>query len=144
MALGGYPKLKGKATEIKAILPAIYWAWCEGYDATDENHVAIKLMLAASVRMDDMITEYASYFRFPEAVGDELFQNCALYAQLNTKVSNLYSLRLFNVTQKHHYLLPSVRSRVIFESEIHMVLCRRKLHAEDEETHLFMLQRHKR
>ena len=101
---GGYPRLKGKAAEIRHVLKPIMNVWEESCDPANVDHATVLLALQTSARMDEILDEYPSANVFPPAIGEEFFQNCVLHCQCQTKLSNYMDIKSFNVTQKLHFL----------------------------------------
>ena len=54
---GGYPKLKGKASEVKNLTPALLSVWNAGMNEHDEKHVAVRTALETSIRLDQMLED---------------------------------------------------------------------------------------
>ena len=55
---GGYPCLRGKASEIKHIGRVLLEVWQEGMDVANPLHVALKLALETGVQLDAWIDDY--------------------------------------------------------------------------------------
>ena len=101
---GGYPRLKGKAAEVRHVTVPLMHIWEESCDPTDTDHATILLALKTSARMDEILDEYPTANVFPTAIGEEFFQNCLLHCQCQSKLSNYMNIKSFNVTQKLHFL----------------------------------------
>eukprot|EP00959_Pyramimonas_sp_CCMP1952_P474014 9502732-Pyramimonas_sp.AAC.1 len=52
-----FPKLKGKAAEIKHLLPALAWVWRYWMDEDDASHRHIELGLRMSARIDAILSD---------------------------------------------------------------------------------------
>ena len=106
---GGYPKLKGKAAEVKHLTPALLEIWAEAMKRDDTVHIAVHTCLKASVRLDQILEEHTD-FTLPEEVANEFVHNAFLYVQHNSLLANAHKLPLFNVTVKLHYMLHGARN----------------------------------
>lgn len=102
---GKYPKLKGKAAEIKHLTPIVYTMWCEGMVAGDEAHVKIKLALQFSGEVDKMLDDHPRDYALPARVAQAFQLKTLQYVQLQAVLQNLNGLQVFSVTIKHHYLV---------------------------------------
>ena len=60
---GGYPKLKGKAAEIRNLTPALLHVWNQGCNEHDPSHVAVRTAF--------QILEENVGFMLPAAVADD-------------------------------------------------------------------------
>lgn len=116
--VGRYPKLRGKAAEIKRLGPALLHVWSEvmdvgpmvGHGVVAERrryHRRVKMALSYSVAMDDIIDEHRLDYKLPLAsaqrLEDSAFAFFALQAQLQRDATQ-QGLRLYDITIKNHYL----------------------------------------
>ena len=99
-----YPKLKGKAAEIRDLTPVLLEIWQAGMDATNETHVTVKLALETGAKMDALIHDYPDY-KFPGGLGVQFRELAFLHCQLTSCLCNTEGEPLFNVTVKLHYLM---------------------------------------
>ena len=106
---GGFPKLKGKAAEIKHLTPAILEIWEAAMNHTDSAHIAVHTCLTASVRLDEILDEHTG-FTLPESVANEFLSTAFRYVQHNSLLANYMDLPLFNITMKLHYMLHCART----------------------------------
>ena len=110
----GYPRLKGKAAEVRRIGYVLAHIWQQCMNVGDEIHVLINGGLQTSLRMEEIMDEYAHAYRFPPDIADEFMKSTITYVQIQMKLANLYGERLFLITMKHHYLIHiSHRSKFI-------------------------------
>jgi hypothetical protein len=105
---GDYPKLKGKAVDIKRLGPALLDVWQQLSDAGDRVHRQVLLALKMGCRLDEIIDEHPMAYKLPDVAAQE-FVSCtvALLSLLTVLCKHFLDLRmkLFNVTVKCHYLL---------------------------------------
>ena len=106
---GGFPKLKGKAAEIKHLTPAILEIWQDAMNPADSMHIAVHTCLTASVRLDEILDEHTGFI-LPASVADEFLSNAVRYVQHNSLLANYLGLPLFNITMKLHYMLHGARN----------------------------------
>lgn len=102
---GGYPKLKGKAAEVRDLGPPLLALWRVGMLATDVFHVAILSALEASCRMDAILRHNKACYCLPEGASQEFMEQARVYVQNQANVHNHGGDRLFNLTLKHHQIL---------------------------------------
>jgi hypothetical protein len=104
-----FPKLKGKAAEVKHIMPALLWAWRKVMDGSD-LHNQVELLLQCSVFMDDAMDSNKDCDVLPAAVAHNFKQaGFALNSCMNSLQSHYANLGanaefLFNIVPKNHYL----------------------------------------
>ena len=101
---GGYPKLKGKAAEIKNLAPALLALWNEGCNDHDASHVAVRTALETSIKLDRMLEDNTGFI-LPDAVAADFFDTALMHVQTQNYLKNLHNLQLFNITMKCHYFI---------------------------------------
>ena len=67
---GGYPKLKGKAAEVRDLAPALLSVWREGMSEEDPMHIAILCALEASCRMEEILRRNKGWKLPPDLAGE--------------------------------------------------------------------------
>ena len=77
-----FPKLKGKAGQIKHLLPALLYAFDCLRDPTDERHSMIRVALQSSLKVDRNIDQCPGSIRRPREASEELIMHGITY--LNT------------------------------------------------------------
>ena len=109
---GAFPKLKGRAAEVKRLGPALLFAWTRFMDAGSVVHHQVRLMIQKSCEFDELISASELRPKMPRRdaakAKDLLFDYCGLYAALAMHFLSPWSgevLKLFDVTIKQHYLL---------------------------------------
>ena len=63
----GFPKLRGKAAEIKAFGPALLHLWKTHMNSELGVHRSIKIMLELNVEMERIISDNKEFVALPEA-----------------------------------------------------------------------------
>ena len=101
------PQLKGKAAEIKDLVPVIAVILRRRMDPNNEQERDMVDGLDASARIDQTLKDYKSYYRFPPDVAERFRQDCFQFAQCQNALIHHYhpDVPLFNVTPKTHYVL---------------------------------------
>ena len=102
-----FPRLKGRAAEIKALTPVLADVWPTVADMSVTEYRIVGLALRYSAEMDDVLDRCADMWALgPEE--HEQFQKAAFhFLACQTSLANAYNaqgLRLFNTTVKSHYL----------------------------------------
>ena len=106
-----YPKLRGKAVEIKNFGPVIVQVWKHFCNKKDKTHRMITALLETSAELDDILARYptkAGYFALPEAAGDEFIEKCFLVGQLQKQLNEHFkaaAIKIFNLTAKNHCMM---------------------------------------
>ena len=72
----GYPKLRGKAYEIKNFGRALLYVFEAFCNQRLEVHRQVLLMLKLNVRMEDLLSEHKACFAFPAAAAAAEFRQC--------------------------------------------------------------------
>jgi hypothetical protein len=105
-----FPKLKGKAAEIKHLMPALLWAWRNVMTAGNTQHGEIEVLLQCSAFMDECMDKHRDDDVMPADVSEQFKQaGFALNACMNSLQSHYRSRGaaseyLFNIVPKNHYL----------------------------------------
>lgn len=109
-----FPKLKGRAAEVKHLVPALAHVWrtymspARGEpDAAAQAHVHQALLHSA--RMDEILDQFPDDDVLPRDAADEFIEASWGYAQCQNRVATYYNgtlgLMIFDVTIKTHYTL---------------------------------------
>ena len=108
-----FPKLRGKAGEVKYFGKALLSAW-EKY-----AHVGIlwqrkvQVMLKANICMEDILTQHREAYALPPLAAKQFekaaFANCQLQSQLAEHFLNEGGQKLFDVTSKAHMVLHAAK-----------------------------------
>lgn len=103
------PKLKGRAIEVRNLIPALASVWTEYMDASKPIQHAVLHGLRCSARMDAILEEYRDFDVLPTAAAHEFMQCSFGYAQSQTACAGHYGtkdgLYVFDITIKTHYTL---------------------------------------
>ena len=105
---GHMPKLKGKAAEVKALIPALVHVWKFHMDALLVEHVAILDGLQSSVLMDNILDGYPDVDVWPNDALKVFVDASWNYARCQNAVAahyNRFGFLLFDVTIKTHWTL---------------------------------------
>ena len=106
-----FPKLSGRAVEIKNLIPALAHVWAELSDAADVHHQAVLLGLVQSARMDSILDLYPDADRLPAADANAYRDAAYGYARTQGALADFYNeesggaLMLFDITAKTHWML---------------------------------------
>ena len=105
---GEFPRLKGKAAELRHFGKPLLHAFDQLMDRGDRVHRQIRLGLVYSINIETILDDHADDFRLPPDAA----------TQLNTQIMNLLTIQnalarhfqdagilLFHTTIKSHYLL---------------------------------------
>ena len=102
-----FPKLKGRASEIKHLGLALAYAWEKIMDGSDPKHQSILLALQMSVKMDKLLDDHHEDIRLPDVVAADLCTAGFVFLDQFTCLANSYNTMgnmLFNLTVKCHML----------------------------------------
>jgi hypothetical protein len=104
------PELKGKAAQIKGLVPVIVIIWSRHMDHTIHGpawHRDVVAGLTASARYDEIIKAHRLYPRLPPLARVELRSTCFAFCQAQASLVNHFHphIGLFNVTMKSHYFI---------------------------------------
>ena len=102
---GGYPCLKGKAHAIKELGLILRDLFDDWHDSSDPYQVAILHALNSSARLEQILLEYKSDFKFPAPIAAEFKKLCLLHVRQQQALYQFGGHRVFNITFKHHWLV---------------------------------------
>ena len=77
-----FPRLKGKASELRHFGKPLLQVWDAHKDPTDTTHQTVSLALAASVRAEEILDENSTSVTLPEEAATELKDVLLLYKHL--------------------------------------------------------------
>ena len=102
-----YPRLKGKAAEIKHLFPAIMIVWDRHMDRNSDEQKLVFRLLEEQQHLQDLIDEDATAFHMEQASSRDVCRVVdlvlSLYSRLASSADNERRL-LWNVLPKHHAL----------------------------------------
>ena len=108
--LDHFPKLKGRAAEVKALGPALVHIWDMYRTRGDVVHDQIALGLQCSVRLDEILSTYKSSFNLPNHVATTFRKTGMIFLTIQNALGVHFTsaaggaLFLFDVTIKSHVL----------------------------------------
>eukprot|EP00438_Fugacium_kawagutii_P005243 Skav235426 [mRNA] locus=scaffold473:10773:12278:- [translate_table: standard] len=110
----GYPKLKGRAADIRSLDKALLAAWQTWMIAGNLQHQQIFVLLQLNVSVRDALDSYSPKFGYPalpseihQQVVTQSFQMSQLHLQL-MEFFKAQGRQLFNITTKTHFCLHSL------------------------------------
>ena len=105
----GYPKLRGKAAEIKCLGPALLALWTGFMNPALSVHKQVKLMLKCNVQMEQILSDHKDRIALPAGPAKQFKDVAFVMAQAQNAVAQhfLGDENLFNVTSKTHAVLHS-------------------------------------
>ena len=65
-----FPHLKGKGAEIRALMPALEWAWGMNMDSGNAQHKAVLVALQCSVFLDKTLDEHRDEDVLPKTASE--------------------------------------------------------------------------
>ena len=102
-----FPHLKGKGAEIRALMPALEWAWGMNMDHANPQHCEVHVALQCSVFLDQTLDEHRDADALPKKAADQFknagFAMMACYTSLFNHFA-YHGIALFNIVPKCHYL----------------------------------------
>jgi hypothetical protein len=106
--LADFPRLKGRAAEIRGMGPALHRVWSQHMIPDNIQHKQIQLLLKLGCKMEDMLDEHRELACFPEDIAGP-FENFAwgyvrLFSALAAYYNGLGQFQ-FNVTIKSHMIV---------------------------------------
>ena len=106
------PKLKGRAIEVRNLMPALMHAWKHFMHPSQKPFELIVLTgLQASCKLDEILAQYPEVDKLPRQEAAEFQSSAWLYAKCQNAAARHYgslaggSLMIFDVTIKTHQML---------------------------------------
>ena len=106
-----FPKLSGRAVEIKNMMPALAHVWGELSDGGDVQHQAVLWGLDQSAKMDSIIDMYPHADKLPTEAAKAYRDAAYEYARTQAALADFYNgegggaLMIFDITAKTHWML---------------------------------------
>ena len=106
-----FPKLRGKAAEIKGFGPVILYLWKKVMDEEDKVHRMIRLLLTKNLELDTILDAHPTsmgYFCLPPTEAEKFKKTMFSVGQLHKQLSEHFTakeIRVFNFTAKSHMLM---------------------------------------
>lgn len=107
-APGKFPFLKGKAAEVRNIVPALQHVFGAMMDASNREHQQVKLGLDMAVRAEEILDEHATEYCLPLGAQQEFAKSLTSLIQLQSALGHHFHGKgafLFHFTIKSHYAL---------------------------------------
>ena len=104
---GKYPKLRGKASEIRHFGPALLALWSRHQNPHLVLHQRITLMLKQNVHLEEMITFHKDDFALPPGPAQEFEETANSMLLLLSQVADHFveeGMKCFDITSKCHML----------------------------------------
>ena len=105
-----FPKLKGKAAEVKALVPALAQVFSSYKDEANILHDYIEAGLGASARIDAILTENSHLHVLRGEALNEYRANVFMFLTMQNLLGAHYpahGFKLFDITPKSHFLAHS-------------------------------------
>jgi hypothetical protein len=108
--LKSFPKLKGKGSEVKHLVPALEYAWNElvmKHNAGNEIFEYVSVGLAMSRTIDEVIDNNPTAYKFEGAVLEQYQSAIFVFLAMQNALAvhfNSHGYKVFNITLKSHYL----------------------------------------
>ena len=102
-----FPKLKGRASEVRSLGPALTRFWESQMDRGSAVHKQVHLALRASCALEDVLTLHKDDIRLPPTAAAEIKRAIhAFLTRLTALGAHFHNTgtKLFNITIKAHYL----------------------------------------
>ena len=100
-----YPKLRGKAAEIKYLCGPLEYIWRKYHKNHLLVHRQIALYLKLNLEIEEMLIVYRNDLAFPSDVAAQFEKTCSMLLLVLTQIADHFIAdRLFNITQKAHFL----------------------------------------
>ena len=103
------PKLKGRAHEVKSLIPALAHVWEDRMDPAKVEHAAILQGLKHSAEMDDILDAFPDVDSLPADAARGFSEASWGYAMCQSAAADHYNrvegMYIFDVTIKTHYML---------------------------------------
>ena len=104
----GFPKLRGKAAEIKGFGPALLALWESQMKQSLDAHNKIRLMLKANVKAESLLDEHAKEYCLPAAAAVKFQDAVCLMFQLQNQVAEHFlqdedNVKVLNRTSKIYF-----------------------------------------
>ena len=104
------PKMKGKAAEVKDLIPVAVGLWERYYNKELLIHRQILVVLKGSFHMDYILAHHPEEYAFPPTVADDLVSTCCITLSTWKIIFDYFKNEnmqppLFGLTSKAHMLM---------------------------------------
>ena len=102
--------MKGKAAEVKDLLPVMASIWQRYYNPHLDIRWKILVVLQGSLHMDHLLSQHPEDYALPSDVADDLLATCCITLSTWKEVFRHFKKEnvqppLFGLTAKAHYLM---------------------------------------
>ena len=111
----GYPKLRGRASDIAGLAHCMFDLWSHYMDQGDQHHLCIRLFLKLNLELKDILETFSPTYghtALPEPQYTKAFQGGLSMAQLHKQLNEHFEATdviFFNVTSKTHFAWHSLQ-----------------------------------
>ena len=111
----GFPKLKGRAADIRGLDKAMMACWEHHLDSDNPQYLQISALLQLNVEVHDVLDRFSpkmGYLALPDNVHAEVLPKCFQMVQLHVQLQDHYAatdLQIFNLTSKTHFCLHTMQ-----------------------------------
>lgn len=111
----GYPKLRGRASDIAGLAHCMFDLWSHYMDQGDQHHLRIRLFLKLNLELKDILETFSPTYghtALPEPQYTKAFQGGLSMAQLHKQLNEHFEATdviFFNVTSKTHFAWHSLQ-----------------------------------
>ena len=105
--LSEFPKLKGRAAEVKSLAGPLLEVWGSKMDRSSPAHRSIRHALATTLQIEVMLSEARDLIKFPPAEAQKFLHLILDLLQTATALARHYNglgQKLWNIVPKFHYL----------------------------------------
>ena len=106
------PKMVGTACELVDLGPVAVIIWRKYYEANNDIHKKILVMLEGSAHLDELLQAHETSFALPEDAASDLVATAHVYLSIWTEVASHFKdldLPLYSQTSKAHFLFHSCK-----------------------------------
>ena len=86
-----FPVLKGKAAEIRGLVPALAEVFPTFMDAQNPQHREVRLALQAARTMESILDEYKESYTLPRRAAESFEKAACALVQLQTSLANFFT-----------------------------------------------------
>ena len=110
----GFPKLKGRASDIRGLDKALLSCWQQFMIPENMQHKQVEAFLKLLLEVNDTLNDFSpkyGFWKVPQEHWQNLKQKACAMAQLHVQLSEHYQelgVSLFNITSKTHFTLHSI------------------------------------
>ena len=100
-----FPKLKGRAAEIRHLGRPLLAMWQTAMDDDDTMHNLVLICLQASVLMENILDDTAGEYKLEPGLAGKFMAAALDYCQSQSALASWNDWPVFDITMKHHYIL---------------------------------------